>query len=189
MAQQKKKRGCFSRLVRTAAILFGIILVIGIIGGGSDTDQQPSQTATQRPAVTATQVPSPTNTPNPTQPPDESSTGNVETFMELLRTQLSDSGYSFYDVKLEDDIVVVSVALDGLALEVALTKESNITDNYETWENSKASVLEYGKSIDSLMDAFGLDNLYMLNVLNDQNHELLLLSIAENVIFYDVLAE
>ena len=184
-APQKKKPGCFMRLLKGVGIFLAIILVIGILGSSSDNDAtDPAGTTTARPTATATKRP--TATPKPTQAP-KSTEEKLADHMALIQAVLSET-YDFCEVKLQDDMIVVNVSMDGLTEALVTTANYGGSAEYEAWAEVKNNFLTLGKEIGKGIKKSGLDYPYMLNLVNDQAHDRYLLIVTQDVIFYDCLA-
>lgn len=101
-----------------------------------------------------------------------------------------DKNYSGIDVTQDGESITVNLWVDGLCMELTLAEQSG-NDNYkETWETAKANTVSLAKSICDLVDTSGYTDVFVtLNVLNDLNHDNVLLSIFEGIVIFDVMAQ
>ena len=84
----------------------------------------------------------------------------------------------------------IFVAMDGLAFELAVQTELGKDPNAAGWNDVKTSMLSAYGGCKALLDSVGLtDAVLMINLVNDNNYDLVLLSVYDGQIVYDALAQ
>lgn len=99
-----------------------------------------------------------------------------------------DENYSGIDVTHDGESITVNLWVDGLCMELTLAQQSGNSSYKETWETAKTNTVSLAKSICDLVDTSGYTDVYVtLNILNDLNHDNVLLSIFEGIVIFDVM--
>lgn len=141
--------------------------------------------------------PDPPESSEPADEPDESVTDNsaVTSLLTIVKTAM-ESGFSGdefdWDVSYDESqhAVVISVAADGIALEVQTIMNNGGDENDEDWKYMKDNMIEMSDSFLELAQQMGPSDInIIINILNDQNHDKVLLVLQNSEITYDVLAE
>lgn len=176
--------------------LIVVIVVLGAIGGAGNTGEDAEQetvpsvaatvptTETTIPTTEAT-VPTESDAPETTENRDEA----LSAACSLIEISLAEN-FSGYDVDYEDSTITVNVWQDGLALALVTAQSEDNQESKDAWETVKDNMTVMSDSIRDLIDTLELEDVMLLvNVLNDQNHDNVLLSITEGVVIYDAMAE
>lgn len=188
------------------ALLLSLALILSLFACGdsgtkdSSADSSPSAAISTAPDPTPTpdqpsEDPSTDPTTNISEAPESSASQNgnssvsLDTLCVLIKSVLADS-YSGCEVTHNDESVIVNVWIDGLAAELTLAQLSE-TDSYkESWNTAKENTASLAGSICDLIDTSGRDDVYLIfNVLNDLNHENVLLTILESTVMYDAIEQ
>lgn len=99
---------------------------------------------------------------------------------------LTKDNFSGCAVTHDDSMITVNVWTDGVAMEVAGAAGSPPNG----WSDLRESMVSFSNSISNLIDTVGREDVSScLNILNDLNHDNVLLSVSEGVVIYDVMAE
>lgn len=167
-----------------------VVLVIGAIGsGGSDPEVDPITTV---PTTTQASTFEPTTEATTTPVTEEetlSSAEAAELVMTMIEMSVSD-GFDYHKVEGDETGITLSLASDGVAKDVVAAKYAGYDENYEPWVEVKTNFVFLCNSIYDSAIEFGMeDPVITLIVLNDQNHDNILLGITNGVVIYDVMAE
>jgi hypothetical protein len=175
-----------------------VVAVIGAIGsGGSETEsEQIATTPTTTQATTNEPTTEPTTEPSTeatTEPVAEQETFSSEDASELVMTMIKLSvsdKFDYYTVEGDETGITLCVATEGVAEDVVAAKLSGYDENYEPWVEAKDNFAGLCSSIYDSAIEFGMkDPVITLSVLNDQNHDNVLLMIMNGAVVYDVMAE
>lgn len=113
----------------------------------------------------------------------------MDSMCEIMAASAS-SNFDYYDIQSIDGCFIVNLATDGAALSVQLMKAAGMDENQEQWTNIKNAYIIFYNELRGILDEAGFeDNPLMVNLINDQEYENVLLSIAFGEIFYDCMAE
>lgn len=126
---------------------------------------------------------------NPDAPSEPAS---LDVVCALIETTLKENyeEHGGYEITHDDASVTVNVWIDGLAAEVIAAQQSESEALKATWETAKENTVAFAKSIREFMDTMGQSGAALtLNVLNDANHDNMLLGILEGVVIYDVMED
>ena len=122
-----------------------------------------------------------------TKPTEEAIEGisyTIDDAMALLRLSLKDN-YDNYEVYNKDDMIFINVWQDGVALGAMMAAAGDATCK-EGWNTMVNSTTNMCDAMHNLVLNCGLDNTQVtVNVVNDTNTELVLLSITDGVVMYD----
>jgi len=194
----KNKRPFYTKWWFWLIVAFFVLGAVGNAGddSGSSADVGETTTAATTAATTkkTTKVTTKATTKATTAATTKATTTAVayvsyEEAAEALEPYLKDY-FSFYEVESTDTGVVVKIAEDGLTADVIAFQNAGYDENHESW-------VELRESMESLCDDIytfvktlvGEDCIVSLLVLNDQNHDNVLLGITNGIVVYDVLAE
>ena len=109
----------------------------------------------------------------------------IDDAMALLRLSLKDN-YDNYEVYNKDDMIFINIWQDGLALEMGMAA-INGEDYKESWDNMVENMQALCTTCCRVVsEDMGLSNISItLNLINDINKDLTLLSITNGIVFYD----
>ena len=98
--------------------------------------------------------------------------------------------FDYHTVEGDETGITLSVAINGLVQEMVNAKASGYDENYAPWVNSKDSLTALCDSIyDSAVSCGMNDPIITVCVLNDQNHDNVLLMIMNGFVVYDSMAD
>ena len=164
-----KKGGCGC----SSFLLFLIVaIVIKMSMGTSSTPSTATVTAT--PKVKAVQTAAPEKTLS----------------MQEIKTLLEESlqgAADFYAVDADGTGMLVSMAFNGMYSEIQqIVAKGNAAHN-QSWQSVKTNMVGFYNSLYGLIKTAGVKNTaLMLNIVNDQNHDYVLLSIVNGQVIYDI---
>ena len=201
----KKKGNCLMRIIKFLFVF--CLFVVIMVGMNTDTDKSkntPDNTVSHKPqttnAPTATLklekiTPEPTKTieelkallkeaQNKETPTPKTSKETIEGIKSLLSNSME--GFSYYNVSGDETGFTMTVAMDGLAAEVAAAKASK--EKSEGWADvRKVSVLMCNNA-SGMIKNFGMTNaVCALYVVNDINHDDVLLFVLDGQIVFDCM--
>ena len=163
-----------NKLLKVIIIVICVLCIIGIVFGGDDTDTDTANTE-----LSATTIaPETTATPEPAMTKSE--------FKAAVDSILDDSFTAYgHETKWDDDIFVVNVWGDGLAVG-AMLAASGDANCAESWSTMRANNEYLCETICDVADDNGLDIHVNFNLLNETNLDKVLLSVYDGVTIYDV---
>lgn len=201
--RSQKKHGC---LIAVLVVVF-FCIVIGVIGSGSNSTTNSTQTPApiESPAATATEEPAETLTP--TESPALSSAENDvadsastsdSTGLSLTMDEMGPLLDSIicqnfdedkYTLEYDDSGVTLSLWEDGLSLGAALAASGN-ADAKTAWDEMTDNIIYMSNSMTDAMDSMGIQNtIVTINILNEQNPDNVLLCVMNGVVVYDSTEE
>lgn len=182
--RKKKKKGCFSRFLSGVFGAFAaLVLLVILIPTDSD---KPASSVENESSAKPTATVSATATPK-AEPQTTITAERIEFIKNTLKEALSQ--YSYSEVSGDQTGFTITVASDGLAEAIAITKEHPTQEYKAIWEENKQILLESYEKTYSILETAGMkDPSLMLNVVNDLNHDYILLSIINHQVVYDALA-
>lgn len=172
-----------------------VVLIVSIGNGNDDTTSDPASTtppSTQAPTTAPTTEPTIETTEATTEPVTEQETlsGAEAADLVIAMMELSVAGkFDYHKIEGDETGITLSIAMDGLAQDMVIAGYSGKDENYEPWVDVKENMVGLCNTIHDSAVQFGMDNpIIMVNVLNDQNHENILLGIMNGIVIYDALA-
>lgn len=118
----------------------------------------------------------------------ENETVSLDMLCGLVEIALGGS-FSGKDVYHDGKDLIANVWMDGLTEELYAVKDHG-GESPESWENVKVSMVNLAESLCNVLSTYGQEDFELrLNILNDTNHENVLLSILDDTITYDVMEE
>lgn len=185
--KQKKKPGCFARLLKFIGIFFAIMVVTSLLFG--ETEDTKTTTAKPTARATATAKPTATATVKPTATPTaEPYSVSLPTALTTIKLLLQDS-FDYVEAYEKDGIIVVSISMDGFVETMTTAKALSPEAFAPLWEENTKNMIILANQIDTELEELGHDNVYMLTILNDRNKENSVLIISEGVVTYDAFLE
>lgn len=178
---QKKKPGCFGKMIRFICLFFIFAAIFGVANNSDKDTPKPTdqQTTEFKPETTAAPTDAPTSKP----------TFDPETAKTILGAMLSES-YSYHSISGDETGFVINVSAEGLGQALYLTKQSQNADLLKTWEATKQTFVYLYGNVQDFLKTSGMEKpILMMNVLNDQNHDDIVLSVYENVVIYDAITQ
>lgn len=103
----------------------------------------------------------------------------------LLRIAMMDN-FENCEITNDGEVITANVWVDGLALEMGIN-EINENESYkESWDVMVGNITELSISSQDLVESIGVQNVpVIINVLNDINKNLTLLTVTNGVVIYD----
>lgn len=188
---------------KVLALVLAGVMVSFLAACGPSNDSQTNPTTDPTVEVTATDPVESTPTPAPqtqavepsaeiTDAPEasdaQSAIISLDDLCATIESLLDDDGYSGVDVTREEATITINVWLDGLCMELTLAQQSGNDSYQETWDTVKANFVSLSESISELVDTVGYADVYVtINILNDLNHDNVLLSVFEGIVIFDVM--
>ena len=121
---------------------------------------------------------------------DGSSEQSLSDAVSLIETVLEQGFGNNYKVEIQDNMIIASAWTDGVAADATAIQQAGGGSDHESWFQMKEGMKTLYNSLDNLLDSEGYkDTTLVLNVLNDLNHDNVLLTMADGVFVYDLLAE
>lgn len=115
----------------------------------------------------------------------------INLFLAILKASLNDNiGKGNYKIERDNassgsEVITVSMWYEGLTLGTLYAKEGDYSAKAQ-WETMKESVSSFAKKIYSGLEEHEIENTHLLlNILNDVNHDYILLSYMDGVLIYD----
>ena len=176
---EKKKPGCFGKMIRFVCFFLVFAAIFGAMGNSDKETKNPTPLQTEK----ATQVPTNTPTNEPTQKP----TFDPEVAKTILGAMLANS-YSYYNISGDETGFIINVSGEGLGQALRLTKQSQNTDLLKTWEETKQTFVYVYGNVKDFLKTSGMEKpVLMMNIVNDQNHDDIVLSVYEGQVIYDAI--
>ena len=112
----------------------------------------------------------------------------AELVMTMVKLSVVDK-YDYHKVEGDETGITVSLAINGLIDDMTLALVSGHDENYEPWMEVKDSMVGLCNTIHDAAVEFGMqDPVISLLVLNDKNHDNVVLMIMNGVVVYDAMA-
>lgn len=174
------------------AVLAVVLMVVTIIAwqpiaeerGVKEPPKPTAEVVVVSPAQ-ATEAPKPTSTPAPTPTP------TPVPAREII-DQIYDASAEYLDyfsVKGDEAGIIINMAMDGIAEELALALLSGHDETSEPWATYRETVLNFYFLFEDVIAANGRTDLeLMVNLVNDRNYNNYLLSVYRGEIIYDEMA-
>lgn len=197
---RKKKGNCLMRMLKFVFVFcFFLVVIVGMNTDTKSTNDKPTVTFTAKPEETktieelkdmlksaqATEAPTAEPTSKPTETPTTTvSKKDIDAIKNLLKEAMA--GFSYSNVSGDETGFTLTVAMDGLAAEVAAAKASK--EKSEGWADvRKVSVLMCNNA-SGMIKNFGMTNaVCALYVVNDINHDDVLLFVLDGQIVFDCM--
>lgn len=176
---------------------------MGIIGAGMSSEDSTSSSSAsssvETPAPTVEPTAAPTEEPIPeptmeTESSQESDANSDEPLMSMDMTAavieaLVSQNFENYTIDYDESGITLSLWQDGLAVGSVLAAAGN-QESIDSWNSIKENLVSFSDSVSETMETAGHgDATLMINILNDQNTDLVLLSALNGVIVYDAVNE
>lgn len=180
---EKKKPGCFGKMIRFVCFFFVFAAIFGAMGNSDKETKNPTPPQTEK----ATQAPTNTPTNEPINEPTQKPTFDPEAAKTILGAMLANS-YSYYDISGDETGFIINVSGEGIGQALRLTKQSQNTDLLKTWEETKQTFVCVYDSVQNFLKISGMEKpVLMMNIVNDQNHDDVVLSVYEGQVIYDAI--
>ncbi|MBD5151194.1 MAG: hypothetical protein HDT16_01565 [Oscillibacter sp.] len=181
---------------KVLSILLVILMTASLYGCGNSTDSPstPSDPVDNTQQSNTEDIPQESALDQGESEPDETTEPITEASLDDLCDIIelvSEGNYEDFDVFNDgENTITMNIRQDGLAAELALAMDANDESVKQLWETLKESMIDVCNSTCDLIDTAGREDVsFLLNILNDTNHENVLLSITEGVVIYDVMEE
>ncbi|RKJ38496.1 zinc ribbon domain-containing protein [Acutalibacter sp. 1XD8-33] len=134
-------------------------------------------------------LPSAITEPQITPEPQAQSDTSIQSAASLLEIAVKQGFQDNYTIDTQDEMIVISVWMDGVALNLSAIQEAGGDTNHPNWVEVKTALSSMYSSFTNLLETGGYPAYpVVINAINDLNHENTLLTIANGEIVYDVLA-
>lgn len=171
-----------------------VIVVFIVIGSFGNSSEEPTA-VTPEPTVTITESPAEATASIETteeEPQAESFTDNAER-VELIIDVLESTGkenFDYFKVEGDETGFTIYCAVKGVAADVVFAKAAGYDSSYAPWVESKEAMCSFYDSAHELIETFGMDDFALqVLLLNDQNHDNILLGIMFGEVIYDAMNE
>ncbi len=175
-----------------------VFLLIGMAGGDEEATEPTSATATESIAetipkitlpietTTVTTTPAEIPTEDPTIPTEENNQVSVDVVASLIEANAAQN-FTHYDLSYDETGITLSVWEDGLSAGAALAS-SGASEYLTLWNEMVDNIEGMGKATVDFAKTYGRDDLLIcVNVLNDTNHDNILIMIMNGVVVYDAV--
>lgn len=166
-----------TKFIRRSLIVVGVgfvLMIVGVLLFPTDQTDTESEAPVATPAATAT--------------PSASPLLSLDEISSIIDTSVKD-GFEHYTVTHDDSSVTLELWEDNLAF-VASQAQLGDEQAISSWSGIKDSFVNVCQTIRDSMDQAGQVNAKaVLNILNDTNQDLMLLSIEDGEVVYDVTSE
>ena len=173
-----------------------VIMMIGSCGGNSTSETEPTPTTpptTQAPTIEATEPTTEPTTEATTEPEAEEETLSGADAADLVVTMMElaiGDNFDYHKIEGDETGITLTVATNGLTKDMMDAKSLGYDENYEPWEVAKENMVGMCDTIYDSAVEFGMDDpVISVIVLNDQNHDNILLMIMNGVVVYDAMAD
>ena len=181
---EKKKPGCFGKMIRFVCYFLVFAAIFGAINNG-DKD---TKTSAPQQTARATQASTDKPTIEPTGEPTQKPTFDPEAAKTILGAMLANS-YSYHSISGDETGFVINVSGEGLGQALRLIKQSQNADLLKSWEETKQTFIYVYGNVHDFLKTSGMEKpVLMMNIVNDQNHDDIVLSVYEGQIIYDAIA-
>lgn len=205
---KKKRNGCLIAII--------VIVVLGIIGsatGGNDSEApsgsssnvssepQSSSAVSSVPSVPADSIPAdsaptdsvPANSANNIEAdssvPESNTQISMDVVIGILKMSLSDAYGANYTIEGDETGITISIWQDNVAMGAAFIAQGN-AELIESWNEMKSSLQVLCQGVKESVAELGFqDTPILINLLNDLDHEKMLLSILDGEVIYDCTQE
>ena len=173
--------------------LIVVLLVLGAIGSNGDetgavSNPNESQTLAATTAATTKATTAATTKATTAATTKAASSVSYEEVAELVEVYLTE--FEYYETTAIDGGIVVSVAQEGLAEAVVECMNAGYDETYEPWAEMRDNVVYMADTIYEFVKLLVREDCVVaVMVLNDQNHDNLLIGITNGEVTYDILAE
>lgn len=156
--------------------LVGLIAIGAIAIGGMDSVSEPVLTTSPTIEVPTTEE------------------INETVASELLRSYVESTIGNYFDyyeinINVDETIIAIKLANNGLGEAVFAAKDSGFDENFESWVELKRSHLKIYDSIREIATTLGLDDIVVtICIIDDKNHDRVFLVISDGAVLYDYMA-
>lgn len=113
----------------------------------------------------------------------------VATVIDIIDTQIKENLGVPYQISYTNSQIEISIWTEGVAQDIRLAASGNM-QGISWWETVVDSFVEINNIFGEVLDYYDLDNVTLIiHILNDEDHDIKLLTIVDGVVTYDVLEE
>ena len=158
-----------------------------------EQDSEPEATQTPSPAPTVSPEPEESSEPENSEANEGSSeSSNLNLSMDevgpLVEAVVSQN-FDNYDVDYDDSGITINIWEDGIAAGATMAAYGDETMQ-ESWNELSDNMEGLCSSVSDSIEAFGIEGIpVMINVVNDANHDNVLLSVLNGVVIYDAVQD
>lgn len=181
----------FSKPIATA-IIVGFFAFLVMLGSCNNSDDVPPVVVPETTQTTATEATHDVPTEVATVATETQETAYINDAVELWKskTEAEMTVFDYYDVAVDETGAIVSFATDGYGEKVSNLKAAGYDENHEAWVEHKSLAVEMCVYMSDYAKEYGLEKFpIVLIVLDDRNHDNMLLVIKDGEVVYDCLAE
>lgn len=132
-------------------------------------------------------------TAKPVQPAPATASKSTElsdSVVGLIKTVIAAAEPSFYEVDGDSTAVCVKMAFDGLAADLYAIQQTNSQETRQIWQETKNNFVSMHSGMKKLLDTVGMQEAFVeIDIVNDTNHDNVLLMIMNGSVVYDFLAQ
>lgn len=173
--------------------LIVVIIFIGIIGsaGGSSEAEVP-ESSTIEPVETISEPSSESEVaPEETKPSSDVTNEediSIESIIDLI--ELSLDSFDYCSVEYNENGFVVDITSEGMGEAVSILKSFGLDETTSEWAEARNNMVLMCDSCIEMIETFGInDPDVTLNLLDDTNHNNIIIIVKNGVVVYDALAE
>lgn len=175
----------------TLFLAFALMLSIAACGG-EESKAESAPPSTSQPAA-ETEVTEATELTEATEEIVETAESTeVEVDYESVAFMLEAMGtkWHYWNVEVIGDAFFINFAHDGMSVAVNEFKTAGYDENYSGWAPVKETMQSLFQSCIDLMETLGVDNpSCFLNLVNENNHAEVFVSIYNGEVTYDIMAD
>ena len=157
------------------ALFMALLLVLSFTACGSNSE--PTVEATTEVTTEAT-----------TEPTEEATEAVIDYNAVAAAIESTGAKFDYWNVDVIGEAFFINFAFNGMSDVVEMFKEAGYDENYSEWVAVKETVLSLYQSNVDLMKAFGIEEpLCFLNLVNEQNHGEIFVSIYNGEVTDDIM--
>lgn len=183
---------------KVLSILLAMLMAVSLCGCDNSTDSpsstptspsDPVETSQQNDTEDVPQEPAPPqDEPKPDETIEPAAEVSLDDLCDLIKN-ISEGNYESFDVFNDgENVITMNIWQDGLAVTLRQAMDENDESIKELWGTLKETMVDVCNATCELINTAGSkDVTFLLNILNDLNHENLLLSITDGIVIYDIM--
>lgn len=182
---------------KVLSILLVILMAVSLYGCGNSSGDTPSTSSDpventhQNNAEDVSQESAlPQDELKPEETIEPSAEVSLDDLCDLIKN-ISEGNYESFDVFNDgENVITMNIWQDGLAVTLWQAMDENDESIKELWGTLKETMVDVCNATCELIDTAGRkDVTFLLNMLNDLNHENVLLSITDGIVIYDIMED
>lgn len=174
-----------------------VVILLGSLGNGGSKTEAESITTTPPTTEAPTTVPTTEPTIETTEATTEATTEQetisgaeaAKLVMSIIELSIADT-FDYHKIEGDETGITVTVATNGLVQDMTIAKYSGNGEINQDWVVAREALVSLSDTIYDSAVEFGMDDpVITLNVLNDQNHDNVILMVMNGIVVYDAMAD